>query len=506
MSSSTKAGETSAAMVGTTGTAYETIIGLEVHAQLLTKSKMFCGCSAAYFSAPPNTHVCPVCLGLPGVLPVINRAAVEAATMTGLALGCTIAPANKFDRKNYFYPDLPKGYQVSQYDLPLALGGAITFTVGGEEKRAGITRVHMEEDTGKNMHASDPLTGEGYSLIDLNRAGVPLMEIVGEPDLRSPQEAAAYLTAMRQILRYIGVSTGNMEEGAFRCDANVSLRPVGTATFGAKVEIKNMNSFRAVEHAIAFEVERQREILDAGGVIAQETRGWNEEQGRTLSQRTKEEANDYRYFPEPDLPPLAMDAAWVAAIGARMAELPTARRARFISQYEIREDDARTLTDSRAVAEYFEAALGDNATAARARLTVNWVSGPLFARVNAETINTSPLTPERLRGLLDLLEAGKINRTVAQQVFDELFDSPGEDAAAIVARKGLGLVGDDGAIREAVGQAMAANQQSVADFLGGKTAAKGRLVGATMKLMGGRSDAKIVNRILDEELEKQRQG
>ncbi len=506
MSSSTKAGEASAATVGTTGIAYETIIGLEVHAQLLTKSKMFCGCSAAYFSAPPNTHVCPVCLGLPGVLPVINRAAVEAATMTGLALGCTIAPVNKFDRKNYFYPDLPKGYQISQYDLPLALGGEITFTVGGEEKRAGITRVHMEEDTGKNMHASDPLTGEGYSLIDLNRAGVPLMEIVGEPDLRSPQEAAAYLTAIRQILRYIGVSTGNMEEGAFRCDANVSLRPVGTTTFGAKVEIKNMNSFRAVERAIAFEVERQRETLDAGGTIAQETRGWNEEQGRTLSQRSKEEANDYRYFPEPDLPPLTMDESWVATIGARMAELPTARRARFASQYGMRAEDARTLTESRAVADYFEAALGDNATAERARLTVNWVSGPLFARVNAETINTSPLTPERLRGLLDLLEAGKINRTVAQQVFDDLFDSPEEDAAAIVARKGLGLVGDDGAIREAIIQALAANQQSVADFLGGKTAAKGRLVGATMKLMGGRSDAKIVNQILDEELEKQRQG
>ncbi len=501
MSSSTKTAPTSVA-----GTEYEAVIGLEVHAQLLTRSKMFCGCSAEYFAAPPNTHVCPVCLGLPGVLPTINRAAVEAATMTGLALGCAIAPVNKFDRKNYFYPDLPKGYQISQYDLPLALGGEITFTLAGVEHRAGITRVHMEEDTGKNMHASDPATGEGYSLVDLNRAGVPLMEIVGEPDLRSPQEAGAYLTAMRQILRYIGVSTGNMEEGAFRCDANVSLRPVGSAAFGAKVEIKNMNSFRAVERALAYEVERQRAILDAGGTIAQETRGWNEDQGRTLAQRTKEEANDYRYFPEPDLPPLTMDPAWVGAIGARMAELPATRRARFASQYGLREDDARTLTESRAVADYFEAALGDSATTERARLTANWILATLFARVSAETIGTSPLTPGRLRGLLDLLEGGKINRTVAQQVFDELFDSPDEDAAAIVARKGLGLVGDDGAIRGAVGQAIAANAQAVADFLGGKTAARGRLVGATMKALGGRADAALVNRILDEELAKGRRG
>ncbi len=499
MSTSTTAGTG-----GTTdaGTRYETVIGLEVHAQLLTRSKMFCGCSAEYFAAPPNTHVCPVCLGLPGVLPTINRAAVEAATMTGLALGCVIPPVNKFDRKNYFYPDLPKGYQVSQYDLPLALGGELTFELHGATRRAGVTRVHMEEDTGKNLHASDPTTGEGYSLVDLNRAGVPLMEIVGEPDLRSPEEAGAYLTAMRQVLRYIGVSSGNMEEGALRCDANVSLRPVGSATLGAKVEIKNMNSFRAVERALAYEVERQRAILDDGGTIAQETRGWNEQQGRTLSQRTKEAANDYRYFPEPDLPPLAMDPAWVAAIRARMAELPAARRARFVADLGLSVADARLLTESRAVADYFEAALGARQTAARARLTANWVTGPLFARVSAETIGASPLTPERLRGLLDLLDAGTINRTVAQQVFDVLLDESDEDAATIVARKGLGLVGDDGAIREAVMQAIAANPQPVADFLGGKVAAKGRLVGVTMKLLAGRGDAAVVNRILDEELRR----
>ena len=485
-----------------TGIRYETVIGLEVHAQLLTKSKMFCGCSAEYFAAPPNTHVCPVCLGLPGVLPVVNRVAIEAATTTGLAFGCAIPPANKFDRKNYFYPDLPKGYQISQYDLPLAIDGTITFTVDGIEQRAGITRVHMEEDTGKNMHASDPLTGEGYSLVDLNRAGVPLMEIVGEPDLRSPAEASAYLTTMRQILRYLGVSSGNMEEGAFRCDANISLRPVGSAAFGAKVEIKNMNSFRSVERALAYEIERQRAILDAGGTIEQETRGWNEEQGKTLSQRTKEAANDYRYFPEPDLPPLTMDADWVEAIRARMAELPDRRRARFLADYGLREEDARLLTEARAVAEYFEAALGDGASAERARLTANWVTGPLFGAINdREAIGASPLTPARLRGLLDLLESGQINRTVAMQVFEELFDSPDEDAAAIVARKGLGKVGDEGAIRAIVRTVMAEHAQAVADFRGGKVAAKGRLVGATMKALAGRGDAAVVNKVLDEELQ-----
>ena len=486
----------------TTDTRYETVIGLEVHAQLLTKTKMFCGCSAEYFSAPPNTHVCPICLGLPGVLPVVNRVAIEAATTTGLAFGCAIPPANKFDRKNYFYPDLPKGYQISQYDLPLAINGAITFTVNGVEQTAGITRVHMEEDTGKNMHASDPLTGEGYSLVDLNRAGVPLMEIVGEPDLRSPAEASAYLTAMRQILRYLGVSSGNMEEGALRCDANISLRPVGSTEFGGKVEIKNMNSFRSVERALAYEVERQRAILDAGGTVDQETRGWNEDQGKTLSQRTKEAANDYRYFPEPDLPPLPMAAEWVAAIRARMAELPARRRARFVAAYGLRDEDARLLTEARAVADYFEAALGAGASAERARLTANWVTGPLFAAVSdREALDESPLAPTRLRGLLDLLESGQINRTVAVQVFEELFDSPDEDAAAIVERKGLGKVGDEGAIRAIVRAVMAEHAQAVSDFRGGKVAAKGRLVGATMKALAGRGDATVVNKVLDEELQ-----
>ncbi|MFN8515848.1 MAG: Asp-tRNA(Asn)/Glu-tRNA(Gln) amidotransferase subunit GatB [Thermomicrobiales bacterium] len=484
-----------------TATEYETVIGLEVHTQLLTKSKMFCGCSAAYFAAPPNTHVCPVCLGMPGVLPVINRAAVEAATMTGLALGCTIPPANKFDRKNYFYPDLPKGYQISQYDLPLAIGGQLTFLHNGAEHTVGITRIHMEEDTGKNTHASDPATGEGYSLVDLNRAGVPLLEIVSEPDLRSPEEARSYLMTLRQILRYIGVSTGNMEEGALRCDANVSIRPVGSPTFGTKVEIKNMNSFRAVERAIAYEVERQKRVLASGGTIVQETRGWNDDQGVTLSQRTKEEANDYRYFPEPDLPPLKMASAWIEAIHGRMAELPAARRARFVAHYGLREADAATLTEARAVADYFEAALGPGATPERARLTANWITGDLFAAVtDREALDRHPLTPARLRGLLDLVEAGTINRTVGKQVFEALLADSTTDAATIVAQRGLAQVSDEGPLREAVRRALAENPAPVADFLKGKTAAKGRLVGATMKLLGGRGDAAVVNRLLDEEL------
>ncbi len=478
-------------------TEFETVIGLEIHSQVLTRSKMYCGCSAEYFAAQPNTHVCPVCLGMPGVLPVINRAAVEATVMTGLAFGCEVPLHNKFDRKNYFYPDLPKGYQISQYDIPLARHGRL-----GDVR---IHRVHLEEDTGRLLHAADPATGEGYSLVDLNRAGVPLMEIVGEPDLRSPEEARAYLVAMRQILRYLGVSTGNMEEGAFRCDANVSLRPRGSAEFGSKVEVKNMNSFRAVERALAYEVERQRAILQAGGTIVQETRGWSDEQGATLGQRTKEFAEDYRYFPEPDLPPLRMDEAWVTEIRGRMAELPAARRARFVAEYALREQDAATLTESRAVADYFEAVLDGDRSPERARLTATWVMGDLFAATpDREAIGESPVSPHRLRGLLDLLDAGRINRTVAKQVFGELLASPGEDAAAIVARLGLESVSDEGPIREAVRRAIEENPQPVGDFLRGKVAAKGRLVGATMKLLGGRGDAAVVNRLLDEELQEHR--
>lgn len=480
---------------------FETIIGLEVHTQLLTKSKMFCGCSAEYFAAPPNSHTCPVCLGLPGVLPVMNKAAVEAAVMTGLAFGCEIPEHNKFDRKNYFYPDLPKGYQLSQYDMPLAVRGELTFLVQGSPRTAGITRVHMEEDTGKNLHATDPVTGEPYSLVDLNRAGVPLLEIVGEPDLRSPEEARAYLIAMRQVLRYLGVSTGNMEEGAFRCDANVSIRPAGSQTHGAKVEIKNMNSFRAVERALAFEVARQSAVLEAGGKVEQETRGWSEEQGATLGQRSKEMAHDYRYFPDPDLPPLVMKRDWVAGIQARMPELPAARRGRFASQYGLRDGDIASLTDARPVADYFESALPAEPSPERARLTANWITGDLFALAPDREAFAGWAPPAaQLSALLDLLEAGAVNRTSAKQILGELLTRPGDAPEEIATRLGLMQVGGEEPIRAAARQAIEENPQPLKDFLGGKTAARGRLIGATMRLLGGRGDARVVNRVLDEEL------
>ncbi len=332
---------------------YETIIGLEVHAQLLTKSKMFCSCSTDYASAPPNTHVCPVCLGMPGVLPTINKKAIEYAVMTALALNCTIPEHSRFDRKNYPYPDLMKGYQISQYDNPLSNNGWLTIEVEGKTRRIGITRVHQEEDVAKLVHRSDP-SGESYSLVDVNRAGVPLMEIVSEPDMRSPEEAREYLMKLHSILQYLGVSTGNMEEGSFRCDANVSIRPVGSTKLMSKVEVKNMNSFKAVYRALAYEVERQRKVVGEGGRLVQETRGWVEEKGTTVSQRSKEQAHDYRYFPEPDLPPLELSRKLVEEIRSRLPELPDARRGRFISQYNLSRYDASLWTRSKALADLFE--------------------------------------------------------------------------------------------------------------------------------------------------------
>ncbi|HEX5166778.1 MAG TPA: Asp-tRNA(Asn)/Glu-tRNA(Gln) amidotransferase subunit GatB, partial [Thermomicrobiales bacterium] len=354
---------------------FETIIGLEVHAQVLTNSKMYCGCSSEYFSAPPNTHVCPVCLGLPGVLPVINRVAVDKTIATGLALGSEIPPYNKFDRKNYIYPDLMKGYQISQYDLPMAVGGELEFDVDGERKRVGITRVHLEEDTARLVHRVDA-DGE-RSLVDVNRGGVPLMEIVSDPDMRSPQEAREYLIALRRILRYIGASAANMEEGSFRCDANVSQRTTDGKIVGPKVEIKNMNSFRAVERALQYEVERQRAALERGETLIQETRGWVEDQGVTVGQRTKEQAHDYRYFPEPDLPPIELVAVSVDAIRSSMAELPEARLSRLMSAFGLGEAEAALITDEPAIADYYEAAVA--AAGGHHRDVANWLVGDLFA-------------------------------------------------------------------------------------------------------------------------------
>src|SRR5680860_478550 len=385
-------------------TQFETVIGLEVHAQVLTKSKMYCSCSSNYASAEPNTHVCQVCMGLPGALPVANREAIELCVLTGVALECEIAEYSKLDRKNYVYPDLPKGYQISQYDLPLCTGGSLTFKSEGEVVTAGITRVHIEEDTGRLLHRTSS-EGMEVSLVDLNRSGVPLMEIVGEPDLHRPEHARDYLIAMRQILRYIGASTGNMEEGAFRCDANVSTRSADGTLVGSKVEIKNMNSFRSVERALRFEEQRQRQLLTAGGDIEQETRGWIETKGITVSQRTKEQAHDYRYFPEPDLPPLALSSEVVARIANRLPELLAARRRRFVESFGLGDAEAAMLTGERSTADYFEQAAGGSTSPARARLAANWILNDLFGlqRERGEQADEMPIAAAQFSELLDML-------------------------------------------------------------------------------------------------------
>lgn len=466
-------------------TVYETVIGLEVHSQLLTRSKMYCSCAADYAGAAPNTHNCPTCLGLPGALPVLNGRAIELGIRTGLALGCDIPAHNKLDRKNYVYPDLPKGYQISQYDLPLCTGGRLTFESGGAPRECGVTRVHVEEDTGRLVHHVDE-TGEEASYVDLNRSGVPLMEIVGEPDLRSPEDAAAYLVALRQTLRYIGASTGSMEDGAFRCDANVSLRPVGQAAYGAKVEIKNMNSFRAVERALRFEVERQRAELDAGNAIPQETRGWVEARGVTVGQRTKEQANDYRYFPEPDLPPLEVTPETVAALRASLPELPLARRGRFIADFGIKPADAALLTSEREVADVYEAVIDGGGTE-RAQLAANWIVNDVLGLQSAQGLapNRLPVSVDQLRDLLTGIEEGTLTPRAAKDVLPQLAD--GELPTAAAGRLDLLTLDDGDAVETAVQEAIAANPAAVADYRAGKKAAFGRLIGETMKRTGGRA-------------------
>ncbi len=485
-------------------TEFETVIGLEVHCQLLTRSKMFCGCSAAYSGAEPNTHVCPVCLGLPGVLPVINEQAIEYIAMTGLALNCTIAPFSKFDRKNYHYPDLMKGYQVSQFDLPVCKNGWLEVEVDGVKRRLGITRVHMEEDTARLLHRTDAATGEGYSLVDVNRSGSPLMEIVSEPDMRTPEEARQYLIALRQILRYIGVSEANMEEGNFRCDANVSLRPRGQEAFGAKVEVKNMNSFRAVHDALVYEEKRQAEALRAGQVIRQETRGWIDERGVTVSQRSKEDADDYRYFPEPDLPPMRFSDEYVATLKAKLPELPAAKRERFVRELGLSAVDAATLCESRERADYFEAVLaavgGERERAAR--LACNWVLGEVGRWTNAVTgreISELPVRPEGLAELIRLVEDGKVTSNVAKEVFEKMAQS-GASAAAIVEASGLGQISGAEELRDAVRRAIAANDKAVADYRAGKEASVKFLIGQVMRETKGRANPQVVQDLMLEEL------
>ncbi|MDI6857657.1 MAG: Asp-tRNA(Asn)/Glu-tRNA(Gln) amidotransferase subunit GatB [Dehalococcoidia bacterium] len=485
---------------------YETVIGLEVHVQLSTRSKMYCRCSADYADSPPNTHVCPICLGMPGVLPVINQQAVEYTIMTALALNCEIPEYSKFDRKNYPYPDLMKGYQISQYDMPLSRNGWLEIDLDGGRKRIGITRVHLEEDVAKLLHRQNE-AGETYSLIDVNRAGVPLMEIVSEPDMRSPEEARQYLVKLRQILRYIGVSTANMEEGSFRCDANISLRPVGETELGAKVEVKNMNSFRAVFRALSFEVERQRELLQRGRRLPQETRGWLEEQGKTVPQRTKEYAHDYRYFPEPDLPPLRLDRDYVEAIRTRLPELPDARKQRFMQQYGLTEYEAGLLTETRPRADYLDAALAPLKDAPpetlrrRAKSLTNWILGDFMHLLNSLgiEIDQSKIEPQDLYDMITLVEDGTISGRSAKTVFEKMFET-GKSPRVLVEELGLTQISGADEISTIVDRILEANPKAVQDYRSGKTEAVRFLVGQVMRETKGRANADLVNSLLRERL------
>jgi aspartyl-tRNA(Asn)/glutamyl-tRNA(Gln) amidotransferase subunit B len=474
---------------------FEAVIGLEVHAQLLTRSKLFCACSAE-FGAPPNSHACPVCMAFPGVLPVTNRQAVEFAIRAGLATGSRIAPTSRWARKNYFYPDLPKAYQISMYEEPICIGGVVDFVLDGEEKHVRLTRIHLEEDAGKNIHDADA------SLVDLNRAGVPLLEIVSEPDIRSPAEAAAYLRALRSILQYLEVCDGNMEEGSFRCDANISVRPAGTSTFGTRAEVKNMNSFRAVERALEHEIARQIEVVSGGGQVVQETRLWDAERERTRSMRSKEFAHDYRYFPEPDLPSLVVGEDWVDDVRRRLPELPAARRARFERELGLPAYDAEVLTARRDVADYYEAALARHRSP---KAISNWVMESVLRIVREQKLDERlritawPVAPENLAGLVALIDEGTISGKIAKTVFEEMVAS-GKPPAAIVAERGLVQVTDRGAIDAAVERVLAAHPDKVADYRGGKDKLFGFFVGQVMKATEGKANPKQVNELLQKRL------
>jgi aspartyl-tRNA(Asn)/glutamyl-tRNA(Gln) amidotransferase subunit B len=485
-------------------TRYEVVIGCEVHVQLKTHSKMFCSCERDYFAAEPNTHVCPICLGMPGVLPVINEQAVVYTILAGLAMGCTIPEQSKFDRKNYPYPDLMKGYQISQYDQPLCVGGGLDVEVDGETSYVRIERIHLEEDTARLLHRDDGDGDGGYSLMDVNRAGVPLMELVTEPDMRSGAQAAAFLRKLRQILRYIGVSDADMEKGSFRCDANVSLRLAGATELGAKVEVKNMNSFRAVQRAIEFEVERQSALLDAGERIVQETRGYVDATGETASQRSKEEASDYRYFPEPDLPPLLITSDIVEELRAQLPELPDARRARFESDFGLTADEAALLTETRTRADDYEAAV-DLAGVEHARPVAHWFMGDITRLLHGiapdAELGDSKLTPAHLAELVRLVERGEITASTAKEVLEGAFAS-GDMPAAIVAERGLARVTDESAIETVASTVIEANPKAVEDYRGGKDSAIKFLVGQVMRETRGQADpnatAELLQRLLDE--------
>ena len=476
---------------------YETIIGLEVHVQLATESKIFCNCSTE-FGAEPNKHTYPVCLGLPGTLPVLNKKVVDYAIMAGLALNCNINSYSKFDRKNYFYPDLPKAYQISQSDYPICENGYIEIDTEEGTKKIGITRIHMEEDAGNLVHEGS-IDQATASLVDYNRTGIPLIEIVSAPDIRTPSEARAYLTQLKQILQYIGVSDCNMEEGSLRCDANVSIRPVGQKEFGTKTELKNMNSFRAVERALEYEVERQRKILEEGGEIIQETRTWDESLNKTISMRTKEEAADYRYFPDPNLPPLNVDRDWVERIKSSLPELPREKRKRFVREYALPEYDAGVLTDSRELADYFEACVKEYSDA---KAVSNWIMGDFLRLLKEENLEIAEvkMTPAHLSGMLKLMDEGVISSKIAKTVFEEMFKT-GKAPEQIVEEKGLKQISDAGQLEEIVLKVIEANPSVVEDIKSGKDKAIGFLVGQVMKETRGKANPGMVNQIIREKIE-----
>ena len=476
---------------------YEPVIGIEVHCQLKTASKMFCGCSNTYADAPPNTHVCPVCLGLPGTLPTINRKAVEYVLATGVAIGAETPDATRWDRKNYFYPDLPKGYQISQYDLPLAAHGRLSFDTSEGEVTIGITRAHLEEDTAKLTHATDG-AGRRVSLVDFNRSGAPLMEIVTDPDVRSAEQARRYAEELQALLRAIGASDADMERGQMRVEANVSLRPRGTEPFGTRVEVKNMNSFRSVERAIAFEIERQAAALDAGETLTQDTRGWNEDRGTTYVMRSKEDSHDYRYFPEPDLPPLRVEASWLAAIRAALPELPAARRARYEQELGVSAYDAAVLVAEPQAAELFEATRAA-APDADGKTIANWVTGAFLGLLKADPDAAARITPAELADLVRRIGAGELSGTNAKEVF-AAHAADGSSVGAIVERLGFHQISDASAVAAVVAEVIAANPKAVADYRAGKPVL-GFFVGQVMKATRGQANAAVVQDAVRDRLE-----
>lgn len=472
---------------------FETVIGLEVHAELSTNSKIFCGCPTE-FGAPPNTHTCPICLGHPGVLPVTNKQAVEFAMKAALALNCEISRETKFDRKNYFYPDLPKAYQISQFDQPIGKNGWIEIEVNGEKKRIGITRLHLEEDAGKLTHSDF-----GDTLVDFNRVGVPLVEIVSEPDIRSPEEAKAYLEKLKAILQYTGVSDVRMEQGSLRCDANVSIRPVGQKEFGTKTELKNMNSFRNVQAALEYEVERQKQVVLSGGTVVQETRRWDETNRKTLSMRSKEEAHDYRYFPDPDLVRMQISEEWIEAVRASIPELPDARQARYVNEYGLPQSDAAVITMSKETADFFDETVK---TGADPKAAANWLMVELLGYLNANNLTLADvkITPHGLGEMIKLIENGTISSKIAKTVFKEMVET-GKEPKQIVEEKGLVQISDEGALRQIVQDVVNANPQAVADYKAGNEKAVAFFVGHVMKQTRGKANPPMVNKLLREVLQ-----